>query len=155
MGSESRAPGEPLGQQDGCGTERLAASYIEVGSGEPSRRRSGRVDHTDSVDAARWLRELMAKTFACGRSAPRISSWDILSSPNGTRSFLLIPTQDCILGYYQPPRAAVPLRLRIDLPLLRLGFRGFSVVLVGVREVYAVVDKCDRRPVLRGMRSLI
>ena len=60
-------------EQDGYRTERLAASYIEVGSGEwgdarlqglpdewavlgfsrgePGRRRSGRVDHTDSVDA--------------------------------------------------------------------------------------------------------
>jgi hypothetical protein len=60
-------------EQDGSGAERLAASYIEVGSGEwgdarlpglpdkwvvlgfsrgePSRRRSGRVDHTNSVDA--------------------------------------------------------------------------------------------------------
>jgi hypothetical protein len=68
-----RTDGDNDSEQDGCGAERLAASDIEVGSGEcgaaglqgplhewvvlgfsrgePSRGRCGRVDHIDSVDA--------------------------------------------------------------------------------------------------------
>ena len=68
-----RTEGDNDSEQDGCGTERLAASDIEAGSGEygeiggqallhewgalglsrrgPGWRRSGEVGHTDSVDA--------------------------------------------------------------------------------------------------------
>ncbi len=68
-----RTDGDNDGEQDGCGAERLAASDIEGGSSEcgdadgrqlarvwvwvgfsrrePSRRRSGGVGHSDSLDA--------------------------------------------------------------------------------------------------------